>query len=69
VVPFLVLSLLLPGVRALAEMIAAGVLTLGALFIGWNEGIANWQALWLCAVFLALAVTLSGVPGVRRRGS
>ena len=66
-VPFLVLSLLRPAARGLAEGIAAGVLTLSALFIAWNEGIANWQALWLCAVFLALAVTLFGVPGVRRR--
>jgi exo-beta-1,3-glucanase (GH17 family) len=68
-VPYLVLMLLRPGAtRGLAEIIAAAVLTLGALFIGWNEGLANWQALWLCAVFLVLAVTLSA-PALRRQGS
>jgi exo-beta-1,3-glucanase (GH17 family) len=69
VVPYLVLMLLRPGARrGLSEIAAAAVLALSALFIVWNEGIANWQALWLCAVFLALAVTLSA-PGARRQGS
>jgi exo-beta-1,3-glucanase (GH17 family) len=67
--PYLVLTLLVAGARrGLAEIVAAAVLTASALFIAWNEGIANWQALWLCAIFLALAVTLSA-PGARRPGS
>jgi exo-beta-1,3-glucanase (GH17 family) len=68
-VPFLMLALLTPGARrGLAETVAAGVLALCALFIAWNEGIANWQSLWLCAVLLALGLTLSA-PGARRQGS
>jgi exo-beta-1,3-glucanase (GH17 family) len=67
VVPFLVLALLTPEARSgLAENVAAGVLTLSALFIAWNEGFANWQAIWLCAAFLALAVTPL-VPDARTR--
>jgi len=69
VVPYLALVLLAPAARrGLAEIAAAGVLIPSALFIGWNEGIANWQSLWLCAVFVVLAVTLSA-PGARTQGS
>ena len=70
-VPYVVLALFgqTPPSRGLAESLAAGVLALSALFIGWNESITNWQSLWLCGVFLALAVTLFGVPAARRQGS
>lgn len=69
VVPYLALVLLAPVARrGLAEIAAAGVLIPSALFIGWNEGIANWQSLWLCAVFVVLAVTLSA-PVARTQGS
>jgi exo-beta-1,3-glucanase (GH17 family) len=69
-IPWLVLAMRGPQpARGMAERCAAAVLLAAALFILWNEGIANWQSLWLCVVFLALSVTLFGVPGVRRQGS
>ena len=43
-----------PGI---AEMAAAALLTGSALFVIWNEGIANRQALWFAALLGALAVT------------
>jgi hypothetical protein len=72
-VPFAVLMLAAREAqppRGLAELIAAAVLVPSALYIAWSEGFSNWQALWLCAVLLALAVTLAGVvPGARRQES
>ncbi len=47
------------GPRAVAETVAAAILALSAGYIAFNETFANWQAIWLCAGFLALAVTLS----------
>lgn len=60
VVPFLVHSLLRrqEGVRGVAEISAAVMLALSALYIVPNEMLSNWQSLWLCATFVALAVTL-----------
>ena len=46
------------GTPRLAERAIAGVLAFAAIYIGFNEGIRNWQALWICAAFLVLAVTL-----------
>jgi glucan 1,3-beta-glucosidase len=45
-----------------AETAAAAVLGLSAIYIVFNETIANWQALWFCAGLVALAVTLVRVP-------
>jgi exo-beta-1,3-glucanase (GH17 family) len=62
VIAFLALALSAPrpvGKRAAAEMLAAGVLAVCAIYIAINETIANWQALWLCAGFLGLAFILS----------
>jgi exo-beta-1,3-glucanase (GH17 family) len=64
VIGFLALALSAPrpiGKRAAAETLAAGVLAVCAVYIAINETVANWQALWLCAGFLALAVILSRV--------
>ncbi|MFY9990474.1 MAG: beta-(1-6) glucans synthase, partial [Rhodoplanes sp.] len=61
-VPFLLYRWVGPkgeGGRGLAETVAAWVLALGAAFIVLNEGFANWQALWLAASLLALALTLA----------
>ncbi|MET0677565.1 MAG: beta-(1-6) glucans synthase, partial [Bradyrhizobium sp.] len=61
VVPFAALMLLnrpLEGVRPIAESAFAGLLLIAALFTGLNEGGQNWQAMWTCAVYLLLAVTL-----------
>jgi exo-beta-1,3-glucanase (GH17 family) len=60
-VPFLALSLAGPrraGRRGAAETIAAALLTGSAVYVGLAESFANWQSLWLCAVFLGLALTL-----------
>ncbi len=46
------------GARGNAEIAAAAVLATTSVWISLNEGFANWQALWLCGAFLALAVTL-----------
>ncbi|MFZ3311184.1 MAG: beta-(1-6) glucans synthase, partial [Xanthobacteraceae bacterium] len=54
------------GARAVAETMAAAVLALAALYIAVNETFANWQAIWLCAGLLTLAVILErarAVPG------
>jgi exo-beta-1,3-glucanase (GH17 family) len=60
VVPFALLLFNRPaqGVRPIAEATFAGLLALSAIYIGFNEGRANWQALWTCAVYLVLAITL-----------
>jgi len=41
-----------------AEVASAAMLGLSAVYITFNESIANWQALWFCAGLLALASTL-----------
>jgi glucan 1,3-beta-glucosidase len=46
------------GRRPVAQNVAACTLILSAVYIMFNETFANWQALWLCAGLLALAVTL-----------
>jgi len=61
VVPFLVLTISTPrpfGRRAKAETLAAAVLALSAGYVVFNETFANWQAVWLAAGLLALAVIL-----------
>ena len=60
--PFLVLSFAggrLAGRRDVAEVLAAGLLASSAVYVAVNETFANWQSLWLCGVFLTLAVILS----------
>ncbi|MBI4365915.1 MAG: beta-(1-6) glucans synthase [Deltaproteobacteria bacterium] len=41
-----------------AEIASAGVLALSVPYVVLNEGFANWQSLWLCAAFAAVAVSL-----------
>jgi hypothetical protein len=41
------------------------LLALSVPYIVINESLANWQALWLCAALLALAVTLFQVRDAR----
>ncbi|WP_245473832.1 glycosyl hydrolase family 17 protein [Bradyrhizobium zhanjiangense] len=60
-VPFAAVTLLDParkGIRPVAESIFVGVLIVSAIYIGFNEGPANWQSLWTCAAYVLLAVTL-----------
>jgi exo-beta-1,3-glucanase (GH17 family) len=62
VFPFLLVSLLRryqKGPYPAAEMAAAALLGLSALYIVFNETIANWQALWFCAGLVALAFILA----------
>jgi len=59
--PLMLASLLAPAARgrpALAESTAAATLLLCAIAIVWNEGWANWQAMWFAGGLLLLAVTL-----------
>jgi exo-beta-1,3-glucanase (GH17 family) len=61
VVPFAALMLLnrpKDGVRPIAESAFAGLLAVAALFMAFNEGGQNWQAMWTCAIYLLLAFTL-----------
>ena len=46
------------GRRPPAQTVAAVTLVLAAVYILFNEGPANWQALWLCGGLVVLAVTL-----------
>jgi glucan 1,3-beta-glucosidase len=61
-IPFLLMRYFGPcpaGPRAPAETVAAAILALGAIYIAINETAANWQALWLCAALIALALSLA----------
>jgi glucan 1,3-beta-glucosidase len=61
VIAFFVLALSTPrpaGKRAAAETLAAALLAVSAVYIAINETVANWQALWLCAGFVGLALIL-----------
>jgi exo-beta-1,3-glucanase (GH17 family) len=61
VVPFALLMLLnrpQAGMRPIAESTFGGLLAICAIYIGYNEGRDNWQAVWTCAIYLLLAATL-----------
>jgi len=60
-IAFLVMMPSLPrrqDLRVRPETVAAATLALAAVYIVFNETPANWQAAWLCAGLIALAVTL-----------
>jgi glucan 1,3-beta-glucosidase len=60
-VPFVLIGLIAPrpaGGRPRAETCAAAVLALSAIFIVWNETLANWQALWFAAALGLVAISL-----------
>jgi hypothetical protein len=64
--PLLFASLVVPrtrGRRGAAEIAAAAILALCAIYIAFNESFANWQAIWFAAVLLVFAVTLLRVRG------
>ena len=42
----------------MAESVFAGLLTLAAAYVLFNEGRENWQSLWTCAIYLLFAFTL-----------
>ncbi|MGC2780635.1 MAG: beta-(1-6) glucans synthase [Bradyrhizobium sp.] len=60
VVPFAMLLGNRPpqGPRPIAEASFAGLLAISAVYVIYNEGRDNWQALWTCAMYLVLAFTL-----------
>jgi glucan 1,3-beta-glucosidase len=70
VVPFALLLANRPahGARPIAEATFAGLLAGSAIYIGFNEGRANWQALWTCAIYLVLAVTLWRARAAQSQG-
>jgi exo-beta-1,3-glucanase (GH17 family) len=60
-VPFVVLALIgarAPGPRGAAETVMGAVLGASAVYIAFDEGFANWQAIWLCAVLFGLTLAL-----------
>jgi exo-beta-1,3-glucanase (GH17 family) len=60
-VPFMLIAAAVPrqkGVRPAAEIVAATVLGVCAVYIVWNETLANWQALWFSTTLVALAISL-----------
>ncbi|HET7912327.1 MAG TPA: beta-(1-6) glucans synthase, partial [Pseudolabrys sp.] len=68
VLPFIVHGFLVgraKGPRGVAELSGACVLILSAVYILFNEGFANWQSLWVCAVLAALAFNLALVRDAR----
>jgi len=61
VVPFWTLTLLnrsQSGKRAITEAAFATLLAVAALYILFNEGAQNWQALWTCIMYFMLSTTL-----------
>lgn len=61
VVPFAALMLVnrpKEGTRPIAESAFAGLLVVATLYIAFNEGPQNWQAMWTCAIYFLLALTL-----------
>jgi glucan 1,3-beta-glucosidase len=67
IVPFLVHGFMVArakGVRPAAETVGAAVLALSVGYISINEGFANWQSLWVCAVLAGLAFNLARVRDV-----
>jgi glucan 1,3-beta-glucosidase len=46
------------GKRGAAETAGAAVLAASVVYIVPNEGIANWQSLWLCVALILLAISL-----------
>ena len=52
-----------PGRRGAAELAGALLLALSVVYVVPNESLANWQSLWLCAAFAAMALTLLRAGG------
>ena len=68
ILPFALLSFVRGqggGKRPLAEVAAAATLAVSAIYIAFNESFANWQAVWLSAALVVLAITLARVRAAR----
>ena len=46
------------GVRPIAEAVFTGLFVMTAIYIAFNEGADNWQALWTAAAYVLLGATL-----------
>jgi glucan 1,3-beta-glucosidase len=44
--------------QGLAERLAAATLALSAVYILFNESVANWQSLWFCGLLMLLSLSL-----------
>ena len=53
------------GTRPISEAVFAGLFVLAGLFTLFNEGLNNWQAMWTCALYFLLGVTLWQARGVQ----
>jgi glucan 1,3-beta-glucosidase len=53
------------GARPIAEAVFGGALVLSAAYIVINEGFANWQSVWTCAVYAGLGVTMWRARGAK----
>lgn len=72
VLPFALLALLnrpADGIRQMAESVFGGALVLAAAYIVINEGPANWQSLWTCAVYAAFGITMWRARGAQSQES
>ena len=68
VLPFSALMLLNRpqlGPRPIAEAVFAALFAIAAIYTAFNEGPANWQSLWTCAMYFLLGVTLWRARGVQ----
>jgi exo-beta-1,3-glucanase (GH17 family) len=68
VLPFATLMLLNrppQGARPVSEAVFAGLFAIAALYTVFNEGLANWQSLWTCAMYFVLGITLWQARGVQ----
>ena len=52
------------GQRGTAEVAGAAVLVASVVYIVPNEGLANWQSVWLCGALVLLAISLVRVRDV-----
>ena len=69
--PFAALTAAPPRLKQLrpsAETVAAATLVLSAVYVLFNETLANWQAVWFAAGLVALAVILASERGVPNSG-
>ncbi len=68
-IPYLVLTVFTRwpqrGAATRAEFVAAILLAFSAIYIVINEGVANWQAVWLGGVLFILAVVLAPLRAAR----
>jgi glucan 1,3-beta-glucosidase len=70
IVPLLLSSLMTPASRkpGAAEWMAGATLALCAIYVLFNETVANWQSIWFCALMAALSIILFRSKGEVAQG-